>query len=117
MAIKYKKKKSVELTFEYLTEGCSRTLESNKRRDTPHLNSMRYAPLRHSHSYTKSECCSSVLDSLKTATFSVKDSAKNTLTIMSALGIKTLSDYKVNKFFAKRRNTHSGISQQNLKIN
>ncbi len=70
------KKESVELTFDYLTEGCSKTFESNKRRDTPHLNSMGYAPMRHSHIYTRSECYSLALDSLKTATFSVKDSAK-----------------------------------------
>ena len=42
-------KESVELTFEYLTEGCSKTFESNKRRDTPHLNSMRYARQRAVH--------------------------------------------------------------------
>ena len=50
----YPKKESVELIFDYLTEGCSKTFESNKRRDTPHLNRMRYAPMRHSYIYTRS---------------------------------------------------------------
>ena len=35
------KKESVELTFVYLSEGCGKTYDNNKRYDTPHLDSMR----------------------------------------------------------------------------
>ena len=35
------KKESVELTSVYLSEGCGKTCDNNKRYDTPHLDSMR----------------------------------------------------------------------------
>ena len=43
----------MELTLVYQVGGCGKTYNNNKRRDTPHLNSMRYSQNALSHNYTR----------------------------------------------------------------
>ena len=86
MAI-HTKKESVELTLVYLSEGCGKTYDNNKRCDTPHLDSMGSIHTKvHSHIAIQEMSAVRCPVVKKTSTFSLKDSAK-TLSNMYELGI------------------------------
>ena len=73
------KKESVELTFVYLSEGCGKTYDNNKRYDTPHLDSMGSIHTKvHNHIAIQEMSAARCPVVKNTTTFSLKDSAKNT---------------------------------------
>ena len=105
-----KRKRGVD--FVYLTEGCSRThVRINEA--IPQIWDMG-APNAPCHDLNKNECCSSSSYMLKTATFSVKDSAK-TLSICPPQSLRTSAVTKLEIIFA--RTTLDGVSPYKFRWN